>query len=90
LPADDDLFIPPPPVFSPNLFGPRIFSGVDALMPDRCIHYQIIGEERYRCEKDHGHDGEHQKILEDGTRRMHWADWNRAVLSEVEGRCDET
>ena len=32
MPADDDLFIPPSPVFSRNLFGPRIFSGVDALM----------------------------------------------------------
>ena len=32
LPADDDLFIPPSPVFSRNLFGPRIFCGVDALM----------------------------------------------------------
>ena len=32
MPADETLVIPPSPVFSPNLFGPRIFCGVDALM----------------------------------------------------------
>lgn len=59
-------------------------------MPDRCVHYQIVDDVRYRCEMARGHDGEHQKILEEGTRRMHWADWNRAALSEVERGCDET
>lgn len=58
-------------------------------MTDRCVHYQIVGEERYRCEMTHGHEGEHQKILDDGRRRMHWQDWNRELITEVERGCQD-
>ena len=59
-------------------------------MPDRCVHYQVVDEVPHRCEMSHGHDGEHQKLLEDGTRRLHWADLERARIVEVARRCDET